>query len=42
MDSFQIPWAPINGNHDGEGNADFNWIADEFLKSKYCLLKKRS
>ena len=40
MDSFQIPWAPINGNHDGEGNADFNWIADEFLKSKYCLLKK--
>lgn len=40
MDGFQIPWAPINGNHDSEGNVDFNWIADEFLKSEYCLLKK--
>lgn len=40
MDDFKIPWAPINGNHDAEGNVDFNWIADEFLKSEYCLLKK--
>ena len=40
MDDLQIPWAPINGNHDGEGNVDFNWVADEFLKSEYCLLKK--
>lgn len=40
MDDFKIPWAPINGNHDAEGNVDFNWIVDEFLKSEYCLLKK--
>lgn len=40
MDSKGIPWAPINGNHDGEGVVDFNWVADQFLKSKTCLLKK--
>lgn len=40
MDSVGIPWAPINGNHDGEGIADFNWVSDQFLKSKTCLFKK--
>lgn len=40
MDSIGIPWAPINGNHDGEGVADFNWVSDQFLKSKTCLFKK--
>lgn len=40
MDSLGIPWAPINGNHDGEGVADFNWVADQFMKSKTCLFKK--
>ena len=40
MDSLGIPWAPINGNHDGEGVVDFNWVADQFAKSKTCLFKK--
>lgn len=40
MDSFKIPWAPVFGNHDSEGNADKNWIADQYMKSEYCLFKK--
>lgn len=40
MDSFKIPWAPVFGNHDGEGNADKNWLADQYMSSEYCLFKK--
>lgn len=40
MDSFQIPWAPVNGNHDGEGNVDLNWIADRYEESEYCVFRK--
>ena len=40
MDSFKIPWAPVFGNHDGEGNADKNWLADRYEESEYCLFKK--
>lgn len=40
MDSFKIRWAPINGNHDGEGNVDLNWIADRYEESEYCLFRK--
>lgn len=40
MDSYKIPWAPVFGNHDREGNADINWIAEQFGKSQYCLMKK--
>lgn len=40
IDSFKIPWAPVFGNHDGEGNADKQWLADRYLESEYCLFKK--
>ena len=40
IDEFQIPWAPVMGNHDWEGSGDYNWVADEFLKSEYCILEK--
>lgn len=40
MDSFKIPWAPVMGNHDGEGNADANKIADMYEESEYCVFKK--
>lgn len=39
MDSFEVPWAPVNGNHDGEGNLDLNALTEEYAKSKYCLFK---
>lgn len=40
MESFNIPWAPIFGNHDGEGKATQNWQGDRFLEAKNCLFKK--
>lgn len=40
MDSLGVPWAPVFGNHDDEGNCDLNYLADIMVKSKYCLLKK--
>ena len=40
MDSLQIPWAPIFGNHDDSGNCDLNYLADVMMKSEYCLMRK--
>lgn len=40
MDSLEIPWAPIFGNHDHEGNADLNYLADLMMQGKYCLMQK--
>lgn len=40
MDSFKIPWAPVNGNHDGEGNVDLNAAAEKYAESEYCLFRK--
>lgn len=40
MNSFGIPWAPLFGNHEGEGNCDYNYLADIMMQSKTCLLKK--
>lgn len=40
LDSFEIPWAPVFGNHDVEGKATLNWQGDKFEESEYCLFKK--
>ena len=40
MESFGIPWAPVFGNHDNEGNCDLNYICDIMMTSPHCLLKK--
>lgn len=40
MESFGIPWAPVFGNHDNEGNCDMNYIADIMMTSPHCLLRK--
>lgn len=40
MDGFKIPWAPVNGNHDGEGNVDLNAAAEKYAQSEYCLFRK--
>lgn len=41
MDSFEIPWAPVFGNHDNESNMGVDWQCDQFEASKYCLFKQR-
>ncbi len=40
MERFGIPWAPVFGNHDGEGNCDWNYLADVMMSAPHCLMKK--
>ncbi len=40
MDSFEIPWAPVFGNHDNESKRGVRWQCEQFEKSKYCLFKR--
>ena len=40
MESFNVPWAPVFGNHDNETNCDLNFQADAFLRCPHCLFKK--
>ena len=40
MDSFEIPWAPVFGNHDNESKMGVTWQCEQFTQSKYCLFKR--
>lgn len=40
MDSFQIPWAPVWGNHDNESARGIDWQCERLQNSKYCLFKR--
>lgn len=40
IDSFGIPWAPIYGNHDGQGSYDLNWQGDVYEGFEHCLFDK--
>ncbi len=37
MDSFDIPWAIVYGNHDDEGKADKFWMGEKYEDAKNCL-----
>lgn len=39
MESFDIPWAPVMGNHDGQNLPDEFWAAYELSKAKNCLFE---
>lgn len=40
FEEFKIPWAPVFGNHDGEGTASIEYQCDVFEKADYCLFKR--
>jgi len=40
LDGFNIPWAPVMGNHDNDGSGDYNWFADILLQTNNCIFKK--
>lgn len=40
MDSFEIPWSPVFGNHDNESFMGVDWQCEQYVKSKYCLFKQ--
>ncbi len=39
MDSLGIPWAPVMGNHDGQGCMSEFWCAYLFANAENCLFK---
>ena len=41
MDSFEIPWAPVFGNHDNESAKGADWQCEQFEQAEYCLFKQR-
>ena len=41
MDSLQIPWAPIFGNHDNESAKGVEWQCEQLMNSTYCLFNQR-
>lgn len=42
MDSLQIPWAPIFGNHENESNRGVLWQCKQLEESPYCLFERRN
>lgn len=41
MESFQIPWAPVFGNHDNESKKGVDWQCQQFEEAKYCLFEQK-
>lgn len=41
MESFQIPWAPVFGNHDNESTKGVDWQCEQFENAKYCLFEQK-
>lgn len=41
MESLQIPWAPVFGNHDNECELGVDWQCEQFEKAEYCLFEQR-
>ncbi|MBR0538505.1 MAG: metallophosphoesterase [Clostridia bacterium] len=39
IDSYGIPWAPVMGNHDGQGCPSEFWCAYNLSKAKNCLFR---
>ncbi len=42
MESFQIPWSPIFGNHDNESKMGADWQCAQFEKAEYCLFEQKT
>ena len=39
IDSYGIPWAPVMGNHDGQGCESEFWCAYNMMKAHNCLFR---
>lgn len=39
MEEIGIPWAPVYGNHDDEGQASLKWQGEQFEKAENCMYK---
>lgn len=41
MDSFEIPWAPVFGNHDNESKMGVDWQCQQLEDAEYCLFEQK-
>jgi hypothetical protein len=41
MEGFQIPWAPVFGNHDNESAMGVDWQCEQLENAKYCLFEQK-
>lgn len=41
MDSFQIPWSPVFGNHEAESAMGVDWQCEQLVNAKYCLFEQK-
>lgn len=42
METLNIPWAPIFGNHDNESKMGADWQCEQFENAENCLFKQRT
>ena len=42
MESFQIPWSPVFGNHDNESKKGVDWQCEQFEKATYCKFEQKT
>ena len=42
MEEFQIPWAPVFGNHDNESAMGADWQSEQLEKAEYCLFEQKT
>ncbi|MCR4719950.1 MAG: metallophosphoesterase, partial [Firmicutes bacterium] len=42
MEGFEIPWAPIFGNHENESHEGVDWQCEQLENAEYCLFKQRT
>ena len=40
MEAYNIPWAPVWGNHDNECALGVDWQCEQFENAPHCLFKK--
>ena len=41
MDTFQIPWAPVFGNHENESKMGVDWQCEQLENAEYCLFEQK-
>ena len=41
MESFQIPWSPVFGNHDNESAKGVDWQCEQLENAEYCLFDQK-
>ena len=41
MEGFNIPWAPIFGNHDNESKKGVDWQCEQFENAENCLFEQK-